>query len=207
MDCVGVSGVVRFLSFKAGGTKCDASDGLSVVLALWFCPLALGALGHTGAHWGSVGLAGLGGWLVGQTGLVRQGLDEEGPQLQASAAVQRRSSVESGSEVGLGLRWGALRIRERQRVAVHQERRGSRGILGHVRREDGPQYKDIGGVDVAIAGVRNGEEEEEEEKVVEGSKAGEALSTVCVCVCVIRIGGWIMIWLRSSLLPMTAVCG
>lgn len=57
-----MSGVVGFLSFKAGGTKCDASVGRSVVLAM-----ALPAGAGAGAHWGALGLAlvGLAGWLVG----------------------------------------------------------------------------------------------------------------------------------------------
>lgn len=55
-----MSGVVGFLSFKAGGTKCDASVGR--LFWLWLCPLAL-ALGHTGAL--GLALVGLAGWLVG----------------------------------------------------------------------------------------------------------------------------------------------
>lgn len=83
MDRLRVSGVVGFLSFKEGGTKCDASVGRSVgrLFWLWLCPLALG-------HWGTgalVGLAWPAGWLVAQAGLVRQGLESEGLQLQASA--------------------------------------------------------------------------------------------------------------------------
>lgn len=52
MDRVRGSGVVRFLSFKAGGTKCVASVGR--LFWLWLCPLALG-------HWGTGALVGLAG--------------------------------------------------------------------------------------------------------------------------------------------------
>lgn len=77
--------MVRFLSFKAGGTKCDASVGRLFWMAL---PAGAGTLGH----WGSCGLGRLLGWLGAQAGLVRQGLESEGLQLQASAATTAKES-------------------------------------------------------------------------------------------------------------------
>lgn len=71
------SGVVRWRWSEAGGTKCDASVGCSGSRSgCW--------------RWGSVGLA---GWLVGcQAGLMRQGLESEGLQLQASVAMTAKES-------------------------------------------------------------------------------------------------------------------
>lgn len=59
------------------------SVGRSVVLAM---ALPAGAGAGALGHWGSCGLGRLAGWLVAQAGLVRQGLESEGLQLQASAA-------------------------------------------------------------------------------------------------------------------------
>lgn len=59
MDRVKVSGVVRLLSFKAGGTKCDASVGRSVVLAMAL-PAGAEGTGALGLLW-----AWPAGWLAG----------------------------------------------------------------------------------------------------------------------------------------------
>lgn len=96
MDCGGVSGVVHFLSFKAGGTKCDASVGRSV-----------GCSGYGSARWrwdtGALGLvwAWPAGWLAGCPGRI----GAAGPGIRGDfscrlAQQRRRRSVESESESG-----------------------------------------------------------------------------------------------------------
>lgn len=106
---------MRFLSFKAGGTKCVASVGR--LFWLWLCPLALG-------HWGTGALAGLAGCLVGWVprqdwcGRVWNQRDFSCRLAQQ----QRRRRVESESESEGEVEIEGVTDQERQRVARYKEK-------------------------------------------------------------------------------------
>lgn len=91
--------------------------GRSVVLGV-VVPAGAGA-GGTGAHWGSVGLAGwVVGWSARQDWFGRVWIKRD-----LSCRLAQQCNVEAVWSLGLrlGLRSGALRNWERQRVAVHEK--------------------------------------------------------------------------------------
>lgn len=101
---------------------------------------SVGCSGYGSARWrwdtGALGHCGLGrlvGWLVAQAGLVRQGLESEGLQLQASAAATAKECGVGGLSLSLrlrlGLRWRVSRIRNGSESLFKEKKRGL-GILG-----------------------------------------------------------------------------